>query len=202
MNITLNCCFPQFQAIFGTLLILNVIPLVILRLHYRIPRYRRRIGRQTIRRVWLLSKIDRLFYPLVLYAIYIPLGPWSVGELVDGYIGTIFAWGILIKGSYLPEPFTYMYGSVQLMFVQIPLILILSHSLEYRLAEQNLTKVRLLFKHLPFAFLLSVQMLLAYFFWLEYGTLSFLVGPLRTWSIGLSLVLWYKTITLPPDLTV
>lgn len=196
----LICCFSQFQAIFGTLLLLNILPLVVLRLHSRIPRYRRRFGRQTVRRVWLLSKIDRLFYPIVLYAIYIPLGPWLVGELVDGYIGTIFAWGILIKGSYLPEPFTYMYGSVQLMCVQLPLILILAYSLEHRLVEQNVTKVRLLLKNLPFVFLLSIQMLLAYFFWLEYGTLSFLIGPLRTWSIGLSLVLWYKTITLPPDL--
>ncbi|CAH2230975.1 jg3446 [Pararge aegeria aegeria] len=189
-----------FQALFGTLIMINVLPLVILRLQKRPPKYRRKYGRQILRRVWLLSKIDRVFYPIVLYAIYLPLGPWAVGELIDGYIGAIFAWGILIKGSFIPEPFTYMYGSVQLMFVQIPLIVVLAHCLETRLFCQNIRSYQRLLKNLPFIFILSIQLLLAYFFWLEYGTLSFMFGPLRTWSVALSILLWYKTLTLPPEL--
>ncbi|XP_038214829.1 transmembrane protein 62-like [Zerene cesonia] len=188
-----------FQVVFGTLLIVNVIPLVILRLQKSPPKYRRRCGRQILRRVWLLSKIDRVFYPIVLYAIYLPFGPWAIGELIDGYIGAIFAWGIVIKGAFLPEPFTYMYGSVQLMFVQIPLIFVLAHCLETRLMNQNLQGLRRIIKNLPFIFLLTIQSLLAYFFWLEYGTISFLLSPLRTWSVGLSTLLWYKTLSLPPD---
>ncbi|VVC93869.1 unnamed protein product [Leptidea sinapis] len=186
-------------AIFGTLLMLNVIPLVVLRLIKCPPKYRRRCGRQIVRRVWLLSKIDRVFYPIVLYAAYLPFGPWAIGELIDGYIGAIFAWGIIIKGAYLPEPFTYMYGSVQLMFVQIPLIFVLAHCLQTRLMNQCTTRVKYIIKNLPFIFLLTIQLLLAYFFWLEYGTISFLFSPLRTWSVGMSLLLWYKTLTLTPD---
>lgn len=189
-----------FQAVFGTLLMLNVLPLVILRFQKRPPLYRRRFGRHVLRRVWLLSKIDRVFYPIVLYAAYIPIGPWAVGELVDGHIGTVFAWGILIKGTFLPEPFTYiMYGSVQLMFVQIPLIFVLAYCLENRLFGNNVRGIKRVMKNLPFITLLSIQLLLAYFFFLEYGTLSFLLGPLRTWSVALSILLWYKTLTLPPD---
>ena len=178
---------------------INVLPLVILRLLRQPPRYRRTFGRQVIRRIWLLSKIDRVFYPLVLYAAYLPIGPWSIGELIDGHVGAIFAWGILIKGSFLPEPFTYMYGSVQLMFVQIPLIFVLANSLDMRLYGQHTRGVKRLLKNLPFIFLLSIQLLLAYFFWLEYGTMSLIFGPLRTWSIALSIVLWYKTLNLPPE---
>ncbi|XP_075974163.1 transmembrane protein 62-like [Anticarsia gemmatalis] len=188
-----------FQAIFGTLLLVNVIPLVILRLQKSPPKYRRRFGRHMLRRVWLLSKLDRVFYPIVLYAVYIPIGPWAIGELIDGHVGAIFAWGILIRGAFLPEPFTYMYGSVQLMFVQIPLILVLAHCLDYRLFGFHVRGVRRLIQNLPFVFLLSIQLLLAYFFWLEYGTMSFMFGPLRTWSIALSILLWYKTLNLPPD---
>ncbi|XP_047530793.1 transmembrane protein 62-like [Vanessa atalanta] len=188
-----------FQTVFGTLLIINVLPLVILRLQKRPPKYMRRYGQQILRSLWLLSKIDRIFYPIVLYAIYLPLGPWVIGELIDGYIGTIFAWGILIKGTYLPEPFTYTYGSVQLLFVQLPLILVLAHCLDTRLFAQHLRGYKRLIKNMPFIFLLSIQLLLAYFFWLEYGTISFLFGPLRTWSVVLSTLLWYKTLTLPPD---
>ncbi|XP_021182226.3 transmembrane protein 62 [Helicoverpa armigera] len=188
-----------FQAIFATLLMANVLPLVILRMQKFPPRYRRRFGRHVLRRLWLLSKIDRIFYPIVLYAVYIPFGPWAIGELIDGYVGAIFAWGILIKGAFLPEPFTYMYGSVQLMFVQIPLVFVLAHCLDHRLFGHNVRGIRRLIKNLPFVFLLSIQLLLAYFFWLEYGTMSFIFGPLRTWSIALSILLWYKTLNLPVE---
>lgn len=178
---------------------MNVLPLVILRLQKRPPKYRRRFGRCALKRMWLLSKIDRVFYPIVLYAVYLPFGPWAIGQLIDGYTGAVFAWGIIIKGTLLPEPFTYMYGSVQLVFVQIPLVLVLAHSLENRLFSPGLRGVRRLINNLPFVFLLSIQMLLAYFFWLEYGTMSFMFGPLRTWSVALSIILWYKIMTLPPE---
>lgn len=184
---------------FATLLAFNILPLFMLRVQKRPLKHSRKFGRHVLRRVWLLSKIDAVFYPIVLYAIYLPLGPWAVGQLIDGYTGAIFAWGIIIKGSYLPEPFTYMYGSVQLLFVHIPLLFVLAHALENRLFTIHVRGVKRVVKHLPFVFLLSVQMLLAYFFWLEYGTMSFVFGPLRTWSIALSLLLWYKIMTLSPD---
>lgn len=177
----------------------NILPLVILRFQKRPPKCRRGIANKILRRIWLLTKIDRVFYPLVLYVLYIPFGPWIIGELIDGYIGVVFAWGIIIKGSYLPEPFTYMYGSVQLMFVHIPLVFVLAYCLEMRLFGQNLRGFKRLLKNLPFIFLLSIQLLLAYFYWLEYGTLAFIFGPLRTWSVFLNILLWYKTLTLPPD---
>ncbi|XP_049868323.1 transmembrane protein 62-like [Pectinophora gossypiella] len=188
-----------FQMMFATLLLIAVLPLFVMRVMKKPPKYSRRFARHVLRSVWLLSKVDRVFYPIVLYAIYIPFGPWAVGQLIDGYTGAIFAWGIIIKGAFLPEPFTYMYGSVQLVFVQIPLVFVLAHSLEIRLFGHHLRGIRKVIKNLPFVFLLSIQMLLAYFFWLEYGTMSFMFGPLRTWSIGLSIILWYKVMTLPPD---
>ncbi|CAG4974087.1 unnamed protein product [Parnassius apollo] len=188
-----------FQTIFGMLLMLNILPLLVLRMQKRPPKYRRKIAQRILRRIWLLTKIDRIFYPLILYALYIPFGPWIIGELIDGYIGVVFAWGILIKGSYLPEPFTYMYGSVQLLFVHIPLVFVLAYCLEMRLFGQNIRGMKRLLKNLPFVFLLSIQLLLAYFYWLEYGTMAFLFGPLRTWSVFLNILLWYKTLTLPQE---
>lgn len=41
------------------------------------------------------------------------IGPWSVGEIIEGYIGVIFAWGTIVNGSYLPGSFTYAYGFLQ-----------------------------------------------------------------------------------------
>lgn len=184
---------------FGMLLVLNVVPLVMLRLKQRPPRCRNRLCRQILRQTWMLSKVNKAFYPLVLYAIYLPVGPWIIGQLIDGYIGAVFAWGIMIKGTFIPEPFTYMYGSVQLMFVQIPLILVLAYCLDKRLYSSSLRGFKKFLVNIPFIFIWSLQMLLAYFFWLEYGNLAFLCGPLRSWSLLLSILLWYKISTLPPD---
>jgi len=40
-------------------------------------------------------------------------GPWSVGAVIEDYVGAIFAWGIIVNGSYLPGSFTYAYGFLQ-----------------------------------------------------------------------------------------
>lgn len=48
-----------------------------------------------------------------------------------------------------------------------------------------------------FAALITLQAAFAYFFWLAYGTMAFLLGPLRTWSTVLSAFLWYQAVTLP-----
>lgn len=55
--------------------------------------------------------------------------------------------------------------------------------------------------HLPFIIILSIQLLMAYFFWLAYGTLAFLLGPLRTWSVIIALVLWHQALILPEKCT-
>ncbi|KAJ2950121.1 hypothetical protein O0L34_g11468 [Tuta absoluta] len=191
---------PVFQGMFATLLLISLMPLFLMRIQKKPPKYRRGSGRIVLRSIWMLSKIDRIYYPMVLYNLYLPFGPWAIGQLIDGYIGTIFAWGILIQGTFIPEPFTYMYGSVQLVFVQIPLMCVLAYSLNYRMYCQNSRGVKKMLRNLPFIILLSMQLLLAYFFWLEYGTMSFIFGPLRTWSIGLSIILWYKIMTLPPEM--
>jgi hypothetical protein len=51
-------------------------------------------------------------------------------------------------------------------------------------------------QHLPFVVVLTLQMKFAYSFWLAYGTVAFLLGPLRTWSVLLGIVLWHQATTL------
>jgi hypothetical protein len=40
-------------------------------------------------------------------------GPWSIGEVIEGHTGIIFAWGTIVNGAYLPGSFTYAYGFLQ-----------------------------------------------------------------------------------------
>lgn len=66
-----------------------------------------------IKKLWILCTVDRLFYPLVFYPLYLTFGPWSIGYLIEDYIGIVFAWGIFIHGTFLPGSFTYAYGFIQ-----------------------------------------------------------------------------------------
>lgn len=74
--------------------------------------------------MWILSTVDRLIFPIVGYCLYLTCGPWSFGEVIDGHLGIVFVWGIFVNGSFLPGTLTYFYGFFQLMFCQLPLIVI------------------------------------------------------------------------------
>lgn len=80
----------------------------------------------------MLSTIDRLFFPLALYPIYLTIGPWAFGYIVEDNLGIIFAWGIFIRGAYLPGSFTYAYGFLQMLIFQFPLVLIIAKCVKYR----------------------------------------------------------------------
>ena len=51
----------------------------------------------------LVTSVDRLFYPLLGYVVYIALGPWVVGPLVEGHTGAVFAWGVLLDNQLVEE---------------------------------------------------------------------------------------------------
>lgn len=129
-----------FQFLFGTLLALCVLPLCILKYLHKLvkarklqrPRLSSNFFQNWIRKMWILSTVDRVFYPLVLYALYLTVGPWSIGEVIEGYTGIIFAWGIIVNGAYLPGSFTYAYGFLQMCTFQLPMTLILAHSVDMR----------------------------------------------------------------------
>ncbi|XP_067009565.1 transmembrane protein 62 isoform X2 [Anabrus simplex] len=196
-----------FQFFFGMSLVMCIVPLCIFKFLHKLVKAHKvrkpRIGfkcfKWWIRKLWVLSTVDRIFYPLVLYPLYLTVGPWSIGEVIEGYTGIIFAWGIIINGAYLPGSFTYAYGFLQMIAFQFPLTLCLAHYLDYRLRNQPAVRSspRYICLHLPFLAVVVLQMMFAYSFWLAYGTMAFILGPLRTWSVVLAIILWYQACTLP-----
>lgn len=44
-------------------------------------------------------------------------GPWFVGEVMEGHIGVVFAWGTFVYSSYLPGSLTYAYGFLQVVLL-------------------------------------------------------------------------------------
>lgn len=207
----MNSASNIFRFMFFITLFLTVVPLFIIRYMHKLvevgklpkPRPNEKLHKIWLRKLWVLSTIDRIFWPIVLYPIFLCVGPWSIGYVIEDHIGIIFAWGILVRGTFLPGSFTYVYGFIQLITFQIPITLILAHGVDHRFQYQILkpnksksvcTQVAL---HLPFIVLLCVQLEMAYLFWLAYGTLAFILGPLRTWSAILALILWHQTFTFP-----
>ncbi|KAK3909132.1 Transmembrane protein 62 [Frankliniella fusca] len=198
-----------FQVLFGTILFLCVVPLCITKyMHHQVrakkmerPRFRVPYFNLWLRRIWVLASVDRIFYPLTIYAVYLTFGPWSIGAIIEGHIGVIFAWGIIVNGAYLPGSFTFAYGFLQLLLVQLPLTILLSCYLHRKLLLKMKGKTERFrdtwWNQTVFAALLTFQTMLAYMFWLAYGTMAFILGPLRTWSTILSVFLWYQATFLP-----
>lgn len=131
------------------------------------------------------------------------VGPWSIGEVLDGHMGIVFSSGVYIQGGYLPHSLTYFYGFFQLLLGQLPLIFIFARRVYERYLsvygaprkQQNRTKW--IYKNGPFFIIIGIEIILAVFFWSAYGTLAFLLGPFRTWSVVINLVLWYMAKNIP-----
>ncbi|EAT47735.1 AAEL001191-PA [Aedes aegypti] len=200
-----------FQAFYSMALITCLVPLCVFRIWHMLvrsgtvtrPRIRSYCCRGWIRKMWILSTVDRLVFPLIGYCLFVTCGPWSFGEVIDGHIGVVFVWGIFVNGTFLPGTLTYFYGFFQLMFCQFPLIIIYANNAHRRLyrgpasAEKKLGFLAATWQNLPFLLIMLVELLLALIFWNAYGTLAFIITPLRTWSIVLNLILWYQSKNLP-----
>ncbi|KAG0724229.1 Transmembrane protein 62 [Chionoecetes opilio] len=201
-----------FQFLFGTMVGVCVLPLCLLRYLHRLalekqmlrPRLRWNIFNFWLRKLWILVSVDRLFWPLVVTAVYMPIGPWFVGEVIENHTGVVFAWGIFVNRSYLPGSLTYAYGFVQMLTFQLPLIFAVAHCVESRYRSLYVGAVRSIPRYLcchVFPLLIvSFQMITAYFFWIAYGTMALFLGPLRTWSAILGVILWYQATTVHKDI--
>lgn len=118
------------------MILILILPLVIMRfIHEKtkekkiaLARLKNNIIHNWIKKLWLLSIIDRIFYPLILYEIYVIFGPWSFGEIIAGHFGIIFSWGVFVNETFIPGSFTYAYGFIQMFSCQFPLTLVLANN--------------------------------------------------------------------------
>lgn len=94
-----------------------------------------------IKKMWILSTVDKIFWVLVLYPIFLAVGPWSIGYLVEDHIGAVFAWGIFINGAHLPGSVTYEIG-----VIQVSLLFVLSLNRNYISTYKKLLKASELWK--------------------------------------------------------
>lgn len=201
-----------FVALFAVAYSLCVVPLLVFRVWHKLtvrrgekrPRIKGKCLRLLVRRFWLLSSVNRLFYPLILFYGYLLVGPWTVGEIIDGHWGWVFMWGIFVKGAFMPGTLSYLYGFFQLLFCQLPLIVIYANMVDFKFREEfsGVTRKRTRFQsfwpHLPFILIITVELALAVFYFIAYGSVSFVLGPIRTWSVILHMILFHQAYNLKP----
>uniref|UniRef100_A0AAY4BBD1 Transmembrane protein 62 n=1 Tax=Denticeps clupeoides TaxID=299321 RepID=A0AAY4BBD1_9TELE len=117
------------------------------------------------------------------------------GQVVDGHSGVCFAFGVFVDGHFLEGSLTYIVGSLQLVFFNIPLTCYLCWSLHLRCRGNSFRAHfhwRTAWVHVAMLALLLWQGYSCYVLLETYGRLAFLLSPVRTWALLLGLLLAYR----------
>ncbi|XP_022333141.2 transmembrane protein 62-like [Crassostrea virginica] len=151
-------------------------------------------------RLWLVSKATNIFGVLIFFTIYIVIGPWFIAEVIDGHTGIMFAWGLIVKGMWLPGSLTYVYGIFQIVSFNIPLLFHVGYVMDYPQSFSEANRIRLSHRlrhlYLPMASLLIFQTYVTLIeFPQSYGTKAMILGPVRTGSIFVGIYCYYVALT-------
>nr|XP_032636103.1 transmembrane protein 62 isoform X2 [Chelonoidis abingdonii] len=151
----------------------------------------------------VLSKTNTFYYSVLILSLYTALGPWFIGEVIDGQVGTCFSFGVIVGGHFLQGGLTFVVGISQMIFFNLPLMVYLCWCLLLRCQGHSfcshIRHVRHFLAvpiHLTMLLLLAWQVYSCYFLQRTYGTLAFFLSPMKTWLVVLTLVLIRKTWTL------
>ncbi|GFR04818.1 transmembrane protein 62 [Trichonephila clavata] len=198
------------QAIFGVTLLITLLPLCIMKIYLCFgkgegikSKSERGFCRRMLFKLSLLASVEIVFWPVVIVALYVAIGPWFVGYIIDDHIGVCFVWGIFLAGTFLPGGLTYFAGTLYLLTFYIPFILCLSNCLylQYKSITDGRQKPCSLYFYLCRHFLMlsfiSWQALWAVVYFFSYGSMAFFLGFTHTWSIIMALLLWRIVFTLP-----
>ncbi|KAJ6645818.1 Transmembrane protein [Pseudolycoriella hygida] len=193
-----------FKSFFGFAVSLCVVPFLFFRVWHQLvlvgwlPRPQSTCCLGLIRRLWILSTINRISFPIVLYCLYLVVGPWSIVEVVDGHIGYVFFHGIYLNDGYIPNALSSLYGFFQLMLCQLPLTFIFATLVNKRYCkymgvhrESKSSPLMRKLRHAPFFIIILVELVLTVVFGTDYGIVALLLSPFRTWSVIMNITLWY-----------
>jgi len=141
----------------------------------------------------------------VLTNIYLAVGPWFIGEILNEKWGIVFCWGIFMlgDGNLLTVDFQYVFGIFHLIFFQTLLIFDLSYKIEISyqnyFSETNLNNFKLSLSYLlkllwrdSLFFLLTILLFFQiYDIYASYSLISILICPLKTWNLFFVIYLRY-----------
>ncbi|KAM3594319.1 uncharacterized protein V6R79_005738 [Siganus canaliculatus] len=194
------------RVVFIFMMLLNVGVLLAFRF-LRVPPGRG-LSSQVCMSLQMVSSVDTFYYSLLLFNVCTAIGPWFIGEVIDGHSGACFAFGVFIDGHFMEGSLTYVVGVVQVLFFNMPLTSYLCWSLHHRCRGNTFRshflrpgcRWRSLAVHVVMLLLLTWQAHSCYFLLETYGPTAFFLSPVRTWAMALSLFLVYRAWTGPAPL--
>ncbi|KAI5616782.1 transmembrane protein 62 [Silurus asotus] len=186
------------RILFVAVVLLNVGVLVVFRFK-QMPAARGLLS-QALFSLHLVSNINTFYYTLLLFNLCTALGPWFIGEVVDGHHGACFAFGVFVDGHFLQGSLTYVVGILQLIFFNMPLTCYLCWSLHQRFVGCSFhshlcrpgSRLGTLAVHVGMLILFIWQAYSCYFLLETYGLMAFFLSPVRTWALLMGLLLIYK----------
>ncbi|KAJ3380329.1 Transmembrane protein 62, partial [Lobulomyces angularis] len=142
-----------------------------------------------------LSRVDKIFFPLYFFGLYMIIGPFFIGELVPSSpnynqkFAGFFLYGIwFADGEFLPLTDTWLQGCHELLYSYLPLTVYLSfcytnpkllytqeNSRFYKPIHSKIYIIILVF------FIILYQLSQSYTIGIFYGTISVLISPLKSW---------------------
>uniref|UniRef100_A0A8B9S400 Transmembrane protein 62 n=1 Tax=Apteryx owenii TaxID=8824 RepID=A0A8B9S400_APTOW len=192
------------RVLFGLIVLIQIALLVFFR-YLQKPALKERPGLLSLTSYSLhvFSKTNTFYYSILVLNLYTILGPWFVGELIDGQVGACFSFGVFVGGHFLQGSLTFVVGILQMLFFNLPLMAYLCWCLLLRCQGYSFhshihhaRRLLAVLVHLAMALLLLWQVYSCYFLQRTYGTLAFFLSPMRTWLVALTSALIYKTWTL------
>ncbi|XP_070578305.1 transmembrane protein 62-like [Ptychodera flava] len=155
--------------------------------------------------LWL-AHINILFIIIMLLGLLILIGPWFIGELVDGYVGFVFLYGAYINGSILPDPITYKEATYDMMHFLVPFIFHLALQVELffplcnqlslikcqrKVLQRSSWWLKFLISQLFFVFALKRQIGYSRFLYRGYGTMALFLSPKYLWTALMMVVVYF-----------
>ncbi|ETE67587.1 Transmembrane protein 62, partial [Ophiophagus hannah] len=151
----------------------------------------------------VLSKIDLFFYSFLVLNLYTVLGPWFIAELIDDHVGVCFSFGLIVNGQFFEGSVTFIFGILQVLFFNLPLMAYTCWCLLLRCQGQCFRSHLYLTKpywtvpiHLTMLLLFFWQVFSCYILLKTYGTLAFFLSPIKTGVVALTLFLVYRIWTM------
>lgn len=157
---------------------------------------------------WILASVNRIFWPVILYCVYLTFGPWIISEMIDNHFGVVLMWGNYVEGTLVAGGLTYIFGFIQLLCCQFPLNWIYSKCVAKRYYQtigmpakhyrRRWCSLRFVAPAL-FYFIIIIEILVAIFFGIFYGVAGFFLGVFRTWSVVMNIILYYLANKTPDN---
>ena len=143
-----------------------------------------------VRKLMLVTGHNVICVSLIIFVIYMAVGPWVVGSLVEGRTGAVFAWGVVVDSTLVHSQVPFAYYFVHFGLIHPVVVLAIGHLLDFKYGQMMDVGGGAgecgIMRHVAISVSLLLMMAFSVFlslsFWHQFGSLGFLLGPLKTWS--------------------